>query len=218
MVNSKRVPRLGNRSTVSKTLFKSPSISSEKKSERIKKQARSKDSRAAHTRERGKALNHSPGATITGNKTKTKSPMPSPVTSRRDNDERVNTHSKADCLTEASIVDNNNIKAVNDENKLLTSVRDEAPRPFTPDTALEDLMHDETSFVTPQRHITYSPTKIPYYLANYRIAMTSVLDSPIDVTYFNQEDYSTIITLSCCSGGLQYHNNAELLFRWVTAP
>lgn len=77
----------------------------------------------------------------------------------------------------------------------------EETRAMSPDDVLEEVM------LSLNASNTYSPTKrtpskhrIPYYLANFRVALAEVMNSPIDVRYFNLDDVSTITTFGCCNG------------------
>ena len=81
---------------------------------------------------------------------------------------------------------------------VLTSAVD-TEQPLTPDSAMESMMGDESLFLTPSSQPDQTRW-VPYYLANYKQAMTHVLNSPIDVLYFSQEDYSSIVTFNCCPG------------------
>lgn len=95
----------------------------------------------------------------------------------------------------------------------------ETVRPFTPDNLMEEIMLDDSKFSTPSQSLTQSmSTKfVPYYLNNYRIALAEVLNSPIDVHYFNTEDYSWIVRIGSCTEEAQMLYMRLLLrrFNWI---
>lgn len=76
-----------------------------------------------------------------------------------------------------------------------------AERAMTPNEDLESVMLslDSTNTYTPSKQAP--PPRIPYYLANIRVAMNEVLlNSPIDVSYFNVDDIGYITTFDDCEG------------------
>jgi len=70
-------------------------------------------------------------------------------------------------------------------------------RCFTPDSLLEELM---TSIDESNLSQESNPPFVPYYLVNFRRAMTSVLDQQQDSQYFDEEDNKIISGFWGCSG------------------
>lgn len=77
--------------------------------------------------------------------------------------------------------------------------------PMTPDNNLEEMMLnlDETNSYSPTKNaeaLAMAPLMVPYYLQNVTKAMDEVMISPIDHTYFNDNDEMIICIFALCTG------------------
>ena len=98
------------------------------------------------------------------------------------------------------------------------AVRPSEDRGMSPDENLEDMMLslDDSNTFSPTK-ITPSKVRIPYYLANVRVALGEVMNSPFDVRYFNLDDVSSISIFHCCEGLCFFYDNniRKLLSAWL---